>query len=407
MVFKRTFNALLCKLTGYELQKKPPPLVNETVVTLEPEGNSKGRVLLAYFTEPFLLPGDSRILKSHAHFEESHLIAETFLEMGYTVDVIDYRNHKFIPNQSYAFLVSARTHFEIFSDRLNKDCIKISHLETAHWLFNNSAVYRRCINLLKRRNIALGSRSKQIEYNWAIENSDFAVVLGNSFTKSTYEYANKSIFTINNFSVVQFDRPDNKDFDKVRNIYIWLGSDGMIHKGLDLVLEAFFELPDHELIVCGPVDKDRMFAKAYRKELYETKNIITKGWIDVSSQEFKDICKNAVGMVYPSASEGQAGSVVTCMHAGLIPIISYETGVDLQDNGVILKECTVGTIKDEITKVSGYPADRLRDMAMKTWELATTVHSREYYREKYKAIIEEIMKIKSREAINISYPEVN
>jgi len=385
-----TIKKIITKITGYEIEKKPPAAFNQSVVHLKPAAEPVGNVLLAYFTEPFLLPEGSGLLRSHAHFEESRLIANTFLNMGYAVDVIDYRNTVFPADKQYAYFVSARTNFELYANKLNSGCVKIAHMDMAHWLFNNPAAYNRCVNVLNRRGTALASISKIQEFNWAIEHADYAVVLGNSFTRGTYEYANKPIYTINNISVVEFESPENKDFDKIRNTFIWLGSDGIIHKGLDIALEAFSGLPDHKLIVCGPIAKDKRFEREYAEELYNTESIITHGWVDVGSDEFVSVCNNSLGIMYPSASEGQAGSVVTCMHAGLIPVISYESGIDVGDHGVILNDCSVDSMRREIIQLSDYPVETLKTMAMKTWQSARNNFSREYYKKKHKEIIEAI-----------------
>ena len=61
----------------------------------------------------------------------------------------------------------------------------------------------------------------------------------------------------------------------------------MVHKGLDLVLEAFAATPELQLTVCGPVDRERNFNDFYRRELYRTPNIRTVGWIDVAGREFR------------------------------------------------------------------------------------------------------------------------
>ena len=49
-----------------------------------------------------------------------------------------------------------------------------------------------------------------------------------------------------------------------------------------------------------------------------------------------------MALVYPSCSEGGGGCVINCMHAGLIPVVSYESSVDIShDCGVIFKENSV------------------------------------------------------------------
>ena len=114
---------------------------NPRCATLRPAGVPKGRVLLSYILEPFLAQPGQPISTVHNNRLESVLIAQTFLDLGYTVDVIDFRNGEFTPKKDYTFFVSARTHLATIAPRLNQDCIKIAHLDTAHFLFNNAAAY--------------------------------------------------------------------------------------------------------------------------------------------------------------------------------------------------------------------------------------------------------------------------
>jgi glycosyltransferase involved in cell wall biosynthesis len=153
-------------------------------------------------------------------------------------------------------------------------------------------------------------------------------------------------------------------------------------------------MPDYRLTVCGPltggVDKD--FQRVYRKELYETANIRSVGWVDITSPSFIEIAKRCIGIVFPSCSESGGGGVITCMHAGLIPLVSYETSVDVNETmGVMLKACTVEEIKASVQNVARLPREQLESMAKKNWEFARANHSRERFAVAYAAVISEIL----------------
>lgn len=387
-MLKQIFKFGLQKL-GYEIKKTTEPQALEQVVSLKPNGVSKGNVLLAYIIEPFL-GQDLDSLTSHTHFWESYQIAKTYLDMGYHVDVIDYRNHSFTPNISYTLFVSARTNFEKIAKKLNNDCIKMVHLDTAHWMFNNFAAYNRYAALQKRRSITVRCK-KILEQNWAIEVANCATVLGNDFTLGTYRYANKPMYQLSVPTCRTYKWPGKKNFEACRNNFIWMGSSGIINKGLDLVLEAFTELPHCRLSVCGPIDEEKEFEKAYYHELYQSSNIKTIGWIDVSSDRFLDITRNCIALVYPSCSEGQAGAVATCMQAGLIPIVSYESGIDVHDFGILLEKCTVSEIKETINLVSKIPSKTLASMSRRSWEYAREYHSHKGYEKAYRKVAEKIL----------------
>jgi len=168
---------------------------------------------------------------------------------------------------------------------------------------------------------------------------------------------------------------------------MWLGSSGTVHKGLDLVLEAFSLMPDYHLYVCGLIDSESDFSEEYQNELYHTQNIHTIGWIDVSSQEFLTIVKQCVGLIYPSCSEGQSGSVVQSLHAGLIPIVSYQSGVTVDGFGIILMQCTIDEIQEAISSLSSLSAEKLQEMAKRSWEYANTYHTRENFSKEYEKIV--------------------
>ncbi len=378
---KKLINELLRKKIGIEIRKcKPKP----NAITLKPEGISKGDVLLAYIIDPFLVEDESLISNHHTNHWESYLIAKAFLQMGYTVDVISYLDDKFIPLKNYSVFVSARIHFERIAKLLNNDCIKIVHLDTAHWLFNNSAVLRRSLGVQQKQGVTLAS-FKFIEYNWAIEYADCATVLGNQFTADTYQYSKKPIYRIPISTCNLYPWNTDKDFEECRHHFVWFGSHGFVHKGLDLVLKAFANMPEFHLYVCGPISDEKRFEEAFRKELYHTPNIHTVGWIDVDSDEFLDICNRCVALVYPSCAEGGGGSVIQCMHAGLIPQVSYESSVDISDDyGFILKDFSVPEIMEKARFVSGLSADKIEQMSRKSWEFARANHTRERFFDVFK-----------------------
>lgn len=369
---------------------------------LKHEGEKRGNVLISYIVEPFLLNDESSISNAHHHDWLSFQIGRTFSAFGYDVDVIDYNDAKFTPRKRYDFFVGARTNFQRLSDLLPERCIKIVHLDTAHWIFNNSAAYRRHHELQKRRHVVLRS-FKWVEPNWAIEHADYATTnWGNQFNVGTYQYSGKPIFQIPLPTCAVYPEPD-KDYSKCRNNFVWFGSDGLVHKGLDLVLEAFAAMPDCQLTVCGPLrekgsdcyngplQRDRQFEAAFHQELYECENIHTAGWIDVESEDFDRLARTCIGVVFPSCSEGGGASAITCMQAGLIPIVSYETNVNVGDFGYTLQDSSIEEIKKTVRIVSALPVDELKERACAAWRFSQENHTREQFVENYRKVIETIM----------------
>jgi glycosyltransferase involved in cell wall biosynthesis len=389
---KRRFKNHCLYVMAREVEKilKQIKSLDRGVISLEPEKPSQGNVLLSYITAPFLLKPGQQVSNAHTHDWDSLQVAKTFLDLGYHVDVIRWDNYTFMPIKDYAFFIDARMNLERVARLLNRDCVKIMHIDTAHWLFHMTAQHQRLLALQQRRGITLPLR-KTVAPNRAIEAADCAIIFGNEFTISTYCYANKPIYRVPHSTAALYPWPEGKDFEACRKQFLWFGSGGLVHKGLDLVLEAFAEMPEYRLAVCGPIHRERDFEKAFYRELYRMPNIHTIGWVDISGPEFLEVTNSCVGLIYSSCSEGASGGVVTCLHAGLIPIISYESGIDIDDFGFLLKDCSIENIKESIRMVANLPAQKLRERARQAWEFARANYTREKFADEYRKIVTDII----------------
>jgi len=346
-----------------------------SAIELKPKGAARGSVLFSYVIDPFL---NDSVSDDHTNYWESICIAQTFLDRNYTVDIISYNNYRYVPQKSYDIFIGARTNFNHIVRHLNANCTKVVHLDTCHWLSNNLAATQRLINLRDRRGVSI-SNPKMIEAGQAIEVADHATALGNQHTISTYGFANKPIYRIPISSPTSYDET-NRDFDQCRNRFIWFGSKGFVHKGLDLVIEAFARMPDKHLSICGPIEEEPDFVAIYRHELYKLANIDLIGWVDVNSDKFRNILKNSLGLVYPSCAEGGGGCVLTCMHGGLIPIVTQESSVDINsDYGVLLNEASIDEIINAVSDLSDKPNNDLKKMSENARTFALKNHTRESF----------------------------
>lgn len=374
---------MIHKFTPLELLGKVKDYFGPKIMHLKPAcDRNNGNVLLSYINKPFQLMIDSPLFYSHTNYWECLKIAEVWNASGYAVDVINWHNNDFVPKKDYSFFIDIHSNMERIAPYINQKCKKILHITGAHWLYQNKAEYARLLSLQERRGVTLSPR-RLAKPSQGIEFADCATILGNDFTQSTFRYAKKPLYPIPISTTVRYPWFEEKDYDKCRKRFLWIGSSGLVLKGLDLVLEAFSQMPEYSLTICGPIKQEADFERAFFKELYQTPNIRTIGWMDINSPQFTDIVMNNIGMIYPSASEGQAGSVVQCMHAGLIPIISYQSGVDIRNFGITLCECSIDEIKNSIAEISALPAKELKLMSEMTWKYANTHYTREKFAETY------------------------
>ena len=361
------------------------------VIHLPAEEEKRGDALVSFWIDPFLLKDGAPMPHSHTAFWESYQIARTWSDLGYETDVIHWTNSDFVPQKSYDVLVDVRLNLERIGPLLADDCLKIQHIETGHYIFHNQAQNERLDALARRRGVRIRPQ-KLIEVNHAIDHAHAGITAGNEFTISTYAHAGKPIERVSLSAACSFPSPEKKDLEACRRRFLWFGSGGLVHKGLDLVLEAFAGLPEYELVVCGPVvNRERDFEEEYARELYDTPNIHSEGWVDIASPRFQKITDSCLGLAYPSCSEAGGGSVITCLHAGVIPLITWETSVDVHDFGVLLQEASVEAVQEAIREVAEMSTGELRDRAMAAWKHARTHHTRDSFAREYRAAAEKIL----------------
>ncbi len=106
----------------------------------------------------------------------------------------------------------------------------------------------------------------------------------------------------------------------------------MICKGLDLVLEAFDGLTGVELHIGGPAGENE-FWSFYAPLLKRNPHIFYHGFVVVGGALFNKITEDAAFAIFPGSAEGATTSVLTVMARGLVPFVTYETGIDSEDFG--------------------------------------------------------------------------
>jgi glycosyltransferase involved in cell wall biosynthesis len=360
-------------------------------IKLKGTGAFKGNVLLSYGTEIYKrIQQGKGFVDWHSTSWENYHLSKAFLDRGYDVDVIDYLNPNFTPKKDYAVFIDVMTNLGALSKRVNSDCIKIFFPAFSHWIFNNAEEYARLAQIRDRRSAGLIPRAL-ISPGYSLETANFVLQRGNGYNQESFAFAKKTMLPISSSSTLNMEWDSRKNFAKARNNFLWLGSRGAAHKGLDLVLEAFRDLPEFRLAICGSVEKEKDFCSAYFDELYNTPNIEVKGWIDTSSSEFAEIANASIALIFPSCSELSAGTAITCMHAGLIPIISEPVGVDTEDFGYILKESSIEEIKSTIVTVATKSESELEETSRATWEFARKRYTKEAYLSSLESAIDTIL----------------
>jgi glycosyltransferase involved in cell wall biosynthesis len=308
-------------------------------------------------------------------------------ELGYQVDVVDYQDRGFVPRRAYDLFVGhGGINFERIARRLVPGAVKIYFSSGCYWRFHNEQELQRLDALRVRRGVELPpDRLIRHSEEGALQAADAILGLGNSFTRWTY--GDFSHVNMLNSTFLDDDRAEDgpKDHDCGRVHFLFFAGSGNVHKGLDLLLEAFSGLEQH-LWICTQIDSP--FGEAYRHELKELSNVHLVGWTQLRSPEYYELVDRCSFVILPSCSEGGVHSVVECMGQGLIPMVSRASGLDTDDFGFLLEPCTVEEIAGRVQEVSCFSVEYCRELSCRTREVARARFSEQVFPAEFRKAVQ-------------------
>jgi len=172
-----------------------------------------------------------------------------------------------------------------------------------------------------------------------------------------------------------------------RKNFLWLGSTGAIHKGLDILIDVFRQRDDIILHICG--------LNKYEKKLLsipKTKNIIEYGYIDISSDIFLELMNYCSFIILPSCSEGFSTAITTGMLHGLIPIVMKDAGFNrLGSYAIFLENYTTEYVNEKLTEMANETPERLNELNIQVFQFARESFVISKFGADFKNIISEIL----------------
>ncbi|OGH66437.1 MAG: hypothetical protein A3B90_00305 [Candidatus Magasanikbacteria bacterium RIFCSPHIGHO2_02_FULL_41_13] len=207
-----------------------------------------------------------------------------------------------------------------------------------------------------------------VDIDECMKHTDAILSCGSEFALHTFDKHHKPVYKLppSSSTLVQFPFAslEKKDAKK----FLYFGGNGNIVKGLDIVIEAFAELPDYELFICAP-QTETDFNAFYKETLEKSKNIHFVGFIKIGGETFYDLTSKCGYVIFPSASEGAATSVTTCMRAGMIPVVTVESGIDSAERcGHVIGDIHISALKDLISKLAHKSKEEVIQKSLETYK---------------------------------------
>lgn len=265
----------------------------------------------------------------HSMYWESIEMVRKLNEAGYKVDVRDcFHEHADIAWSKYELVVDERNNF--FNAPETEGQKRIHYATGCHWLTHNLGELQRISDFRSRHSIIVPP-VRQIKPNLEEATADIVSFFGGDFQKNSFTHPEK---TFRLPQTMTFAAPSiSKDVKRARRNFLWIGSSGLVHKGLDIVVEAFAVLPQFTLHICTRLESEPAFHKWFTENFSGRKNIQYHGWMNVRDRQFQDVAKDCIATVSCSVSEGGAGATLQAMEFGCIPIVN-----DVVYDAVGLKE---------------------------------------------------------------------
>lgn len=352
------------------------------------------RALMCYISRPFR---DAKFDHEHSNQTEVRRIAKIIQDLGFALSVINFNSEYQIDYRKYDLLFGFGRAFDR-SFYTACHATRIFHLTTANPGYSNLAEARR-LRFARERGHLIGPQ-RIIDEPWVLSAvlSDGIIGLGNDWTRSTYADLNDQIFMIRPTYVASWDGDKlERDWALARREFLWLGGSGALHKGLDVLLEAFAHNADLKLHVCGRVKEEQSFFNAY-EDLLGLPNVAYHGFVDVRGQAMREIFAQAAFAILPSCAEGYSTSVLTCMHAGMIPVVTPEFGINTAAD-FIIHDVRPGHLSEQLKRLASLDPAILRAQSSRSEIFAKENHRPEKFEE---AVADAISMLLCRKRANVS-----
>jgi len=187
----------------------------------------------------------------------------------------------------------------------------------------------------------------------AILDADSLIVLGEDIHKTYAKFPR--VYAVNNLIPIDDHYNANqKNFKEGRKHFLFFAGSGNIHKGLDLLVEAFSTLDLHLWCV---TEISNRFKEVYAKLLKASPNIHLHGFVKFRGKDYYRLMNLCNYVISASCSEGQTGAVAGCIVQGLIPVVTKGSSIDVGNFGVMFKNDSVREINRTVEKISKYPVE--------------------------------------------------
>lgn len=312
--------------------------------------NYTKRALISYITSPFRFANQF----THQNFITSHIIAESFSELGYDVDVVEYLDDKsVVAFDEYDVIFGFGAMMERSFYSANRSIPRISFITGAHDYLHNEMCLKSITDFYSLSGVWLPEEADVLSSSiyYSMFNADITIILARGYVfdqcKSVF---NNRLYSLNNNIIGSFADFQPKDIGNRNTNFLFLSGSRLLKKGLYILLEVAKIRTDLNFYVVVPY-MTKEFESYYKAQLHESPNVFFYRNLRMDSLEMKEIVEKCTYSVTPSYIDGFPGGTIEPMSAGLIPIVSRYCGFASEEFIFEMEELTPSSLIDTIDEV--------------------------------------------------------
>jgi hypothetical protein len=287
-------------------------------VDLRFRGTSSGDALICYIITSRINRWISR--NHHPNSMEFEAILSHLRARAKNVTACDYRSKRIRKNLDILFGFGPA-----FNANINYARQLVYYSTGASATFQQDAARRELDYLRGRHSWASADEfrwplSEDIQTQQVVKN---IILVGNEWTRSTFPSGRKTL-TVPGISLLAEDDAPHRSLRGTD--LLWLGSKGILHKGLHIAATVA-KIVGRKLHVVGLSRAAHPLAARILREsecVYEAYPML-----DVNGRAFRDIARRAAVALGTSVSEGMSTSILTAASLGVHPVTTEACGIDL------------------------------------------------------------------------------
>jgi len=352
------------------------------------------RALLCSVNRPFL----KGVNLKHNNQTEALEMAQVFHELGYQVDVVNYDNPMAIDYARYEVVFGSGAAFQnLFLKETTRLPRTILYHCGAYIPLSNAASLRRLEAVYRRRGVWLPGSARLTNAGIGTEQVvDGLIVLGNEVAAAPFRaLPPRPVHEIPLFFHQMVDADDiirARDLSQARRHFIWFSGSGLVHKGLDLALEAFARHPELHLHVFGDLEGEAPFVRTFQHELQELPNVHVEGFLHLQSPAFRAALVDSAFTICASCAEACTSAVLNiCGNGGNIPLLTRNCAIDLRDFGVLIGDTTIEAVEAALVEASSLSEAELDRRQRSSAAFFREAHSLERYHQRMKGAIQAVL----------------